>query len=162
VIYVFAWIALHRKKNNGTTIHLQRNNNRQKGRGQAVTSRAYQQQSMSHMLDRQEWRERFGATCLHEREQYKVTNGGLMKFKKAVKEIRGLFPLGTFIKFAYEVSEMGGDMFNHTCTVYTVSKGEQCVHFTANTWQGVIDKIKIHQLPKGEPSIEEAPDEVQA
>lgn len=89
-----------------------------------------------------------------------------MKHIEAVSTIKGLWPKDTYLKFwtqhGTRVGETGNTDFENTVYVIVPMPNifdKKCISFTSNTWQGVIDKMKIHLLPKGEPDIFETIEE---
>lgn len=87
-----------------------------------------------------------------------------MKFEDAVKEIKSMFPANTHfnIGFEYTLDSLGAEVF--ICRAIAIPPGssspsERLISYWKTTWQEVIDAFKIHFLPKGVGSLDEAPDE---
>jgi len=83
-----------------------------------------------------------------------------MTFKDAEAEIVELTkPISQLTVFHYTKKHWPDGKIEVECRINVVCNDRCCLTFDAQTWQGVIDKLKIHLQPKGEPSPEEAPDE---
>jgi hypothetical protein len=88
-------------------------------------------------------------------------------FLEALAEIEPLWPLGTTIFPKYQCRFVCGEeevkQIDIWVNVIPPWKGRaenmKSEMFCDVTWRGVIDKMKIHLLPKGEPDINEAPKE---
>ncbi len=88
-----------------------------------------------------------------------------MQFSEAREEIKRMFPDSTYITYQYSLtydSTGGLSSKAYVCAIPPWSgNAENLKSFSrsAETWQGVIDALKIMLLPKGTTNIEEAIEE---
>jgi hypothetical protein len=86
-----------------------------------------------------------------------------MKFNDAENFIRCLIPGVARVSLKYDKSfNKYGETEVECGLIYVISalgSNNKVYAFYAPTWKGVIDKLRIHLEPKGEPTPEEEPDE---
>ncbi len=89
-----------------------------------------------------------------------------MKYTEAIEEIKALWPLNTALFFDFKCKAISGypaimdiDIWVNAIPPWTDPNKLKTNLFCAPTWQGIIDKMKIHLLPKGESNINEAIEE---
>lgn len=82
-----------------------------------------------------------------------------MKYEEAVKTICGMFPGADVISFRFQQDVFTSGRSDIGISALVVVGGRNTEVFSSTTWQGVINKIRIHQEPTGTPTPEEIPQE---